>query len=198
MIGLPCSRVIAAPISLARSRIKLAALRKTASRSSAEAARQRAARERAERIARALEQLPEIEAVKKPKDRAKARASTTDPEARVMKMSDGGFRPAYNVQLATDTQSQIITGIDVSNSRSFTYLKPRFDLRWDRNDRDQVRATLERTVSQLDFSDFVASYDGRQDQISGGNPELEPERAAELIMAARAHWFEEAEAQESA
>jgi N utilization substance protein A len=28
--------------------------------------------------------------------------------------------------------------------------------------------------------------------------ELEPERAAELIMAARAHWFEEAEAQESA
>jgi transposase len=81
-----------------------------------QAARQRAARERAERIAKALEQLPEIEAVKKPKDRAKARASTTDPEARVMKMGDGGFRPAYNVQLATDTQSQIITGVDVSNS----------------------------------------------------------------------------------
>lgn len=71
------------------------------------------------------------------------------------------------------------SGTDVSNSRSFTYLKPRFDFRWDRTDRDQVRATLERTVSQLDFSDFVASYDGRQDQISGGNPELEPERAWE-------------------
>jgi outer membrane receptor for ferrienterochelin and colicin len=71
------------------------------------------------------------------------------------------------------------SGTDVSNSRSFTYLKPRFDLRWDRTDRNQIRATLERTVSQLDFSDFVASYDGRQDQISGGNPELEPERAWE-------------------
>jgi hypothetical protein len=33
-----------------------------------------------------------------------------------MKMADGGFRPAYNVQLATDTQTQIITGVDVTNS----------------------------------------------------------------------------------
>lgn len=81
-----------------------------------QAARQRAARERAERIAKALAQLPEIEAGKKPKDREKARASTTDPEARVMKMGDGGYRPAYNVQLATDTSSQIITGVDVTNS----------------------------------------------------------------------------------
>ena len=30
-----------------------------------------------------------------------ARASSTDPEARVMKMGDGGFRPAMNVQMAT-------------------------------------------------------------------------------------------------
>jgi transposase len=31
----------------------------------------------------------------------KPRASTTDAEARVMKMPDGGFRPAYNIQEAT-------------------------------------------------------------------------------------------------
>jgi IS5 family transposase len=31
-------------------------------------------------------------------------------------MGDGGFRPAYNVQLATDTQTQVITGVDVTNS----------------------------------------------------------------------------------
>ena len=35
-----------------------------------------------------------------------------------MKMADGGFRPAYNVQLATDTKSQVITGVDVTNSGS--------------------------------------------------------------------------------
>ena len=31
-------------------------------------------------------------------------------------MGDGGFRPAFNIQLATDTATQIITGVDVSNS----------------------------------------------------------------------------------
>jgi transposase len=58
---------------------------------------------------------PEKKEEKKPKE---PRASTTDPEARVMKMADGGFRPAFNVQFATDTASQIITGVDASNSGS--------------------------------------------------------------------------------
>jgi transposase len=81
-----------------------------------EAARQRAAVERGERLRQALAQLPQLEAQKPGKDKDKARVSTTDPEARVMKMADGGFRPAFNVQLATDTQTQIITGVDVTNS----------------------------------------------------------------------------------
>jgi len=81
-----------------------------------QAARQRAARERTEKIQKALEQLPEVEAKKKPKDREKARVSTTDADARVMKMADGGYRPAYNVEFATDTAAQVITGVEVVNS----------------------------------------------------------------------------------
>lgn len=81
------------------------------------AARQRAAREREQRLQKALEHLQQVEAQKKgTEQKQKARASTTDPEARTMKMADGGFRPAFNVQLATDTQTQIITGVDVVNS----------------------------------------------------------------------------------
>ena len=80
------------------------------------AARERAATERAERVRRALRHLPELEAAKrragKPVD--EARASTSDPEARVMKMADGGYRPAYNVQFAADTKSQVIVGLDVT------------------------------------------------------------------------------------
>jgi transposase len=80
------------------------------------ASRERAAAERAERVRRALDHLPELEAAKrragKPVD--EARASTTDPEARVMKMADGGYRPAYNVQLASDTRSQLIVGLEVT------------------------------------------------------------------------------------
>ena len=48
-----------------------------------------------------------------PSEKDKARGSTTDPEATVMKMADGGFRPAYNVQYATATDSQVIVGVDV-------------------------------------------------------------------------------------
>jgi transposase len=81
-----------------------------------QAARQRAAADRASRLQRAVEQLPFVVDSKPPAKKAEARVSTTDAEARVMKMADGGFRPAFNVQLATDTQTQIITGVDVTSS----------------------------------------------------------------------------------
>jgi hypothetical protein len=79
------------------------------------AARERAAREREERVRQALARLPELAAKKKPADKDKARASTTDPEATVMKMADGGFRPAFNAELATDTASQVIVGVALTN-----------------------------------------------------------------------------------
>jgi transposase len=87
-----------------------------ASKSRSQAARQRAEEERAQRIRAALEQLPKIAEKKPPKDRQQARASTTDADSRVMKMADGGFRPAFNVQLATATDSQVITGVDLTNA----------------------------------------------------------------------------------
>jgi transposase len=82
------------------------------------AARERAARERAERVQKALDRLPELEAKKTPKEKDRARSSTTDPEATVMKMADGGFRPAYNFQFATDTQTQVIAGVAVETTGS--------------------------------------------------------------------------------
>ena len=81
-----------------------------------QAARERAARERQARVAQALAQLPALEAKKKPADRTKVRASTTDPDARVMKMADGGYRPAYNLQFSTDTGSQVVVGVDATNA----------------------------------------------------------------------------------
>ena len=85
----------------------------------AQAARLRAAQEREERIRAALEQLPEVAAAKKRNgSKAEARASTTDADARVMKMGDGGFRPAFNVQFATTCEEQVIVGMDVVNAGS--------------------------------------------------------------------------------
>jgi transposase len=80
------------------------------------AARQRAVEDRQRRVKEALAQLPKVAAKKPAAEQDKARVSTTDSEARVMKMGDGGFRPAYNGQFAVDTESQIVVGVEVSNS----------------------------------------------------------------------------------
>jgi transposase len=76
------------------------------------AARERAVREREERVAEALRQYPEVQAHKK-KEKDKTRVSMTDPDARKMKMPDGGFRPAYNVQLSVETETQLIVDAEL-------------------------------------------------------------------------------------
>jgi len=81
-----------------------------------QAARARAATERLDRVRKALRRLPEMAEKKKADKKETARASTTDAEATVMKMGDGGFRPAYNLQLSTDTGSQVIVGVDAITS----------------------------------------------------------------------------------
>src|SRR6476660_2738126 len=82
------------------------------------AARQRAAEDRRQRVKAALEQMPDVAAKKPAGEKDKARVSTTDADARVMKMADGGFRPAYNGQFSVDTETQIVVGVEVSNSGS--------------------------------------------------------------------------------
>lgn len=85
------------------------------------AARERAARERMERVEEALRQLPELEAIKQrhlgknTKKRTEARVSTTDPDARVMRVANGGFEPAMNVQFAAETKGRVIVGVRVTN-----------------------------------------------------------------------------------
>lgn len=81
----------------------------------ATAAQARAAAEGLARVEDALAQLPAVaEAKRRNGSKRAARTSTTDPDARIMKMSDGGFRPAYNLQFATDVDSHAIVGVDVS------------------------------------------------------------------------------------
>lgn len=85
-----------------------------------QAAQERAARERLERVEAALGQWEDVrrrKTLKKGEDpEEKVRVSTTDPDARVMKMPDGGFRPAFNLQLTADSKGQFVVGVDVSNS----------------------------------------------------------------------------------
>jgi len=84
------------------------------------AAQERARREMQQRLQQALDRLPELEQIKR-RNGAKAedaRASSTDADASVMKMADGGYRPAVNTQLASDCDSQVIVGVELSTAGS--------------------------------------------------------------------------------
>lgn len=79
-------------------------------------ARLRAAEDRRNRVKKALRQVDDLCRIKLDvEEKEKTRASTTDPECRVMKMADGGFRPAYNLQFATDVEARVIVGVAVTN-----------------------------------------------------------------------------------
>jgi hypothetical protein len=95
------------------------------------AARERAAKEKLERLEEAVKQLPQLQQRQVETEKRagqgkygqkvrqrEPRVSTTDAEARVMKMPNGGYNPAVNVQLASDTVSRAIVGVEVSNEGS--------------------------------------------------------------------------------
>ena len=83
------------------------------------AAAERAARERQARIEEALRQYEKLSEQREKRtkgDGEKTRVSTTDPDARKMKMANGGYDAAYNVQFASDGDARVIVGVDVSNA----------------------------------------------------------------------------------
>jgi transposase len=117
------------------------------------AAKERAARERSERVQAAQTALAEIKRKRKQLDKnggngkkpKEPRASTTDPQARVMKMADAGFRPAYNVQVASAAGKLIVVTLDIDNNGS---------------DRGLMRPMLERTHTRLEHFPHRYLVDG--------------------------------------
>jgi transposase len=97
------------------------------------AAGERAARETEARVKAALAKLAEIEAERERRAKTnkkqvakqkEPRASTTDPQARIMKMADGGYRPAYNCQLGTVAEGQIVVAVETTAVGSDRGLMP--------------------------------------------------------------------------
>ncbi|MEZ5759154.1 MAG: TonB-dependent receptor [Emcibacteraceae bacterium] len=66
---------------------------------------------------------------------------------------------------------------------SFTYFKPRVNLRYDLTSQDQLRGTVEKKVSQLDFNNFVTRYDQRAEKYQFGNTNIRPEQLWEFLAA---------------
>jgi len=79
-------------------------------------ARQRALREKQERLQDALKALEKIEASRSKEEKEKTRASSTDPDARVMLQAKGAYGPSYNAQISTDARAKIIVGVGVTQA----------------------------------------------------------------------------------
>ena len=102
----------------------------------------------------------------------------------------------YNISNALVLQSSLTTefskiiadnifpdGTISRRDTSFTYFKPRMNLRYDVNAQNQLRATVEKKVSQLDFNNFVTRFDQRTEEFKLGNTNIRPEQLWEYLLA---------------
>jgi transposase len=172
------------------------------------AARERAARERQQRIEEAMRQCEELqqqrEASAKQSGRKvdEARASTTDPEARVMKFPDGGYRPGYNVQFATDTESGVIVGVEVTNAGTDSeQLPPMLDQLEERYERVPNEALVDggfATKGAIDQADdrgctvYAPVKDEEKQQAEGKDPHARKKGDSDAVAAWRSRMGTEA------
>jgi transposase len=128
-----------------------------------QAAVERAARERQERVDEALRQHQQLSQQREQRNKGDGettRVSTTDPEARKMKMANGGYDPAYNVQFATDADARVIVGVEVTNAGTDGgELPPMLD---------QLRQDYDRTPSQALVDSAFATQEAVTTAEQGG------------------------------
>ena len=89
--------------------------------------------------------------------------------------------PAFLIDAAADTEYSRLSqlGSEIDTQRSFFFLKPRLDVRFDYGPRTQIRARAQRSISQLNFADFISGFNTdfqRLEVLRAGNPDLVPEK----------------------
>lgn len=173
--------------------------------------RQRAARERQERIEAALAECEKLRQEREESARRsgrtprEARASTTDAESRVMQGSDGGFRPAVNVQFGTDTKNSFIVGVDTTNAGTDNEeLPPMMDQLKERYDRIPDKALADGGFASMDAIDsvetrgcqvFAPVKDADKQQKAGKDPYARKKTDTDATAAWRKRMGEEASKQ---
>ena len=138
-----------------------------------------AAEARVRRIEAALETLEDLQGAKdrrkdKPSTRRPARASTTDPDARVMRMANGGFSPAYNMQFATDPHSRAIVGVFVTTAGNDHHAGEPMRRQVERRTKRKVRVHL----MDGDYVNLEAIERAEQSGVRIYAPPRRPKRAA--------------------
>jgi len=73
-------------------------------------------------------------------------------------------------------------------SRTFSYFKPRLNIRYDLDNIYQIRFNYQRTVSQLNLKDFVPWFDSYEARLEETNPDLKPEVRDEFSVGFEKQW----------
>ncbi len=97
--------------------------------------------------------------------------------------SNISLQSSLNAEWSKITQTNNLVTVNQDFSRNFFYLKPRVNLRYDIDEKNQIRATVERKISQLNFVDFGNSFDAEDNEVDAGNAELRPEDRLEFSIA---------------
>ena len=97
--------------------------------------------------------------------------------------------PKFVVQTSLQTEFSNIIANNIflgaaptTRNTSFTYFKPRINLRYDIGERDQIRATVEKKVSQLNFNNFVTRFDRLANVLRVSNTNIRPEQVWEYSV----------------
>ncbi|QYF86254.1 TonB-dependent siderophore receptor [Brevundimonas sp. PAMC22021] len=106
-------------------------------------------------------------------------ASVKVEETRGEAFGKGTYRVRPNLTLEAGLRleaSTISQSGDADQEKSFFFAKPRVLATWTPMPNNQLRFRFERELGQLDFSDFAASADLEEENVFGGNVDLEPEQ----------------------
>ncbi|MCC3859812.1 TonB-dependent receptor plug domain-containing protein [Pseudemcibacter aquimaris] len=94
------------------------------------------------------------------------------------------LQSSITTEFSTITADTILpTGGISRQQNSFTFPKPRFNLRYDVSENDQVRAIVEKKVSQLNFNNFITRWDNGAQQLILGNTNIKPQEQWEFSLA---------------
>ena len=136
-----------------------------------QAARRRVAEHRKANLKLAAEELEKIRAAKKTADeKAAARVSLTEPEARQMKHGDNAYAPSYNVQASTDAAHSIVVAVELTQcSSDGESLLPSMD-----KVKETVGQYPKQAVTDGGFTnqDSIADLQEREIDFYGSLPEL--------------------------
>jgi transposase len=138
-----------------------------------EVARRRAAEHRQACLEKALEELEQIRKTKKSEeDQQQARASRTEPEARIMKTSNGGYGPSYNLQTMAEVTNKILVSVELTQQASDQQqLQPALERCRQRQERAPQRVIVD---GGYITRDNIAALAEQGIELIG--PELKPEQ----------------------